>query len=73
MAGFGPTLVEKFQGIVDGYYAGSDAYKEVVDALTFLDQTRKAVEHDSLASDGLEMIQAVIADMERESQTDSDE
>lgn len=60
------SLVEKFQGIVDGYYAGSDAYKDVIDALTFMDEMKEAVVYDSLASDGLEMIQSVMRDMERE-------
>ena len=61
------TLVEKFQGIVDGYYAGSDDYKDVVDALTFMDEMKAACAYDSLASDGLEMIQSVMQDMERKS------
>lgn len=55
-------LVEAFQGIVDGYYAGSDPYKRVVDALTQYDRIVDICQIDSLASDGMLMIEAALRD-----------
>jgi len=60
------TLVDKFITVVAPQYVSGDWYKDIIAALQLLDQVNAAREHDSLASDGWEMIESVIVDMERE-------
>ena len=54
------TLVEKFYGIVDGYYSQSEDFTEVEQALERYEEIFKAVRTSSLALDGWEMIQAAM-------------
>ena len=56
------SLVERFQGIVDGYYVGGDDYKKIVDVLTRYEEIMDIVQIDSLASDGMDMIEAALRD-----------
>ena len=54
-------LTDKFYGIVDGYYySGTPDYKEIEKALERYEAIMTAVRVDSLASDGMEMIEAAI-------------
>lgn len=60
------TLVDKFITVVSPQYVSGEYYKEIINALQLLERVRAAREHDSLANDGWEMIESVIADMKRE-------
>lgn len=64
------TLVQKLDNIVDGYYRRSEDYKDVVKALERYESIWEAVRNDSLASDGMEMIQAVQREMREQNDCD---
>lgn len=59
-------LVDKFYDIVDGYYSGSTYFNDVEHALEYYEKIRAAVLHDSLAQDGMHMIEAVMREMEKD-------
>lgn len=54
------SLVDKFYNIVDLYYNGSDDFLEVEKALKHYEEIMTIVRDDSLASDGMEMIESAM-------------
>jgi hypothetical protein len=53
-------LPEMLDQIVDGYYADSETYKYVREALERYEKVNMIIQKDSLASDGWEMIEAAL-------------
>lgn len=56
------TLVERLDGIIDGYYKDSEDYEAVKRELERIEEIYRIVQIDSLASDGMEMIQSALRD-----------
>jgi hypothetical protein len=54
------TLVDKFYGIADSYYSGSDDFVEIEKVLAHYEKIMNAVNEDSLAGDGMEMIESAM-------------
>jgi hypothetical protein len=58
------SLVKDFNGIVDGYYAGSQAYNRIVAALEHYEEIMLVVQVNSLARDGWEQIEFALRENE---------